>query len=104
VFNANKCISNIVDNDTIEDIDEYLRKSFKKIVKSTPDELRVEQMHISVMIKYLQSRQKKVNSVLEFKTNKYISIKKEMLSICQEVIENDRKRMFSELSQEIDIY
>ena len=81
VSGANKFISNIIPLLPDEDIDDHLRKSFKKIVKSTPDELRVEQMHISVMIEYLQSRQKKVNSVLEFKANKYMSIKKEMLSI-----------------------
>jgi hypothetical protein len=104
IFGANKYISGLFSQIPDEDFDTVLQKSFKKIVKLTPDDLAVEQVHTSVMIRFLQSRLKKVNSVLEFKTNATMFIKREMLSLCQEHIEDNRKRMFSELSQEIDIY
>jgi hypothetical protein len=104
IADANKYSSGLISLLPDNEMDEYIRKSFKGITRFTPDELIAEENHNNILITHLKARTNKVKSVLEFKTNKSHTIKREILEICKEVNEENRKRMFSELSQQNDLY
>jgi hypothetical protein len=103
IADANKYSSGLISLLPDNEMDEYIRRSFKGITRFTLDELIAEENHNNILITHLKARTNKVKSVLQFKSNKSHTIKREILEICKEEIEENRKRMFSELSQSQEI-